>query len=577
MPGEPKAGLKEFTILLLGMTGSGKSAYINSIANYLSYKTLKEAIKGSEPVCVIPTKFSQNIILPDKSFKRLDIEIDGRNAEDVKNEGSGSGASATQHPRSYSFVQNDAKINIIDVPGVCDTRGPEVDKKNKQLIINKIQQFSEIHAIWIVLKAVENRSTIEFLFGLNDIFCVVPRQAVENISFVITYSKIAEFTPGDTMEPLAEFVGDLNKKRDLNIDLKKTIFCVDNESYRIQIGWHKNNELRNFIENKIDSYEASWKESRNSTMKLLEKTLRATAKPTSTFLTINNARIAILCFLHTAGRILITIEQNKSPAFREKLKSGLINGNELQNDIEVKKMQHPKTVCTGQYCISWSLRPDGKKNFEFKVCHDNCYLKDAIYGKMPQEALKNCQIFDIHNNCKNCGCNFAVHTNILFRYQNVTTSKRINRMTDAQAEAWINNYIKSLENMKSAIFNAFIAAYSYLHQNAILTFNDSFEEQMNNQIRLLEIAENEDEELINNLRKSVENHRKIVATAKQLSRNQLNGRKVTDEEFFSTLNNVFNMKPLGNTIKQLYDSEQQTATEYNIDFEPLEVKFVPRV
>ncbi|KAE9546733.1 hypothetical protein FO519_010055, partial [Halicephalobus sp. NKZ332] len=398
MPIQSRPITKEFTILLLGMTGVGKSTYINSIANYLSYETLKDAINGSQPFCVIPTSFNHNIRSSSGEFRTINIKMAAQN-EDEKNEDFAGGASATQHPRSYAFIQNDIKINIIDVPGVCDTKGTDADRKNKQLIINKIKQFPEIHAIWVMMKATENRVTNQFFFTLNEIFTVVPRQAVENISFVITNSKVDDFNPGSTIVPLNAFIENLNARQNLNIELHRITFCIDSESYRFQVGYHMSPEFKEDAKKKIGSYETSWTESRNATFRLLEKTIRATAQPTSIFVAVNNARTAIPCFLNTATKILATIEQNKSADFRKKLEENLINGNQIQNDIDVERIQYPQTVCTGKNCISWTVGSDGKKNFKFKVCHNKCQLKNVVYGKFPQDALIDCQIFNIEDIC----------------------------------------------------------------------------------------------------------------------------------------------------------------------------------
>src|SRR5690606_17203854 len=128
------------------------------------------------------------------------------------------------------------------------------------------------------------------------------------------------------------------------------------------------------VKGKINSYDESWRESRRSTLKLLEKTLRATAQPATAFIAVNNARTAIPCFLNAATKILGIIEENKSTAFREKLKRSLMGGNEIQNDIDVKRAKFPQTVCTGINCIKRTVRPDGSKHFDFKVCHDVCRL-----------------------------------------------------------------------------------------------------------------------------------------------------------------------------------------------------------
>jgi len=338
-----------------------------------------------------------------------------------------------------------------------------------------------------------------------------------------------------------------------------------------------NPEFREDVKGKINSYDESWRESRMATLNLIEKTLRATAQPITTFIAVNNARTAIPCFLNAATKILSIIEQNRSTNFREKLKKSLMGGNEIQNDIDVKRTKFPQTVCTGRNCIKRTIKPDGNPHFEFKVCHDVCRLKNVVYGKMPQEALIDCQIFNVNNTCLVCGCSYIFHTHIFFDVKNVVTSRKTNKMTPEEAENYITNYMKMLQTMKRAIFSAFTTAYRYLHQNAILMFNESFEEQVNIEIRVQEANENPNHEIIRNLRQTIEDHKQMLNRLASIPIDQLNSDPVTDEEFASALNKVFNLPPLGKTIRDLYESERETAMEYNSDFPPLPVNFVPTI
>ncbi|KAE9546986.1 hypothetical protein FO519_009802, partial [Halicephalobus sp. NKZ332] len=368
MPVQSKPIGKEFTILLLGMTGVGKSTFINSIANYLSYEKLSDAINKA-PHCIIPTKFTHTIRgFNGQRFTELRIEMRGINGGDIDNEESKVGESCTKAPRSYSFVQDNIKINVIDVPGIGDTKGILVDEKNKKSIMEKISKYPEIHSVWIMLKATEARSTLDFLYSLHDIFSAIPRSAVENISFVITNSKSSDFTPGNTIEPLNSFIDELNDKQRLDINIDDVTFCIDSESFRFQVAYYSNETFRNYIlasESRRNNYDHCWDESRISAMKLLDRMLKAKAESTASFLAINRARILIPCFLNAATKVLSLIEKNKSAQFRAELKKSLMNGTDVQNDINVNKEKLPKTVCTNVKCIKWTTNSDGKKIFEF--------------------------------------------------------------------------------------------------------------------------------------------------------------------------------------------------------------------
>ncbi|KAE9551195.1 hypothetical protein FO519_005608 [Halicephalobus sp. NKZ332] len=492
MPVQSKTTQKEFTILLLGMTGVGKSTFINSIANYLSYEKLGDAIDKA-PQCIIPTKFTHTIREPNKQgYTLLKIEMIGINGGDVDNEESKAGESCTKAPRSYSFIQDNIKINIIDVPGVGDTRGVLVDKQNKKSIMEKISEFSEIHSVWIMLKATDNKLTGESFYSLNDIFSIIPKTIVENVSFVITNSKACDFNPGDIMGLLNEFVGKLNTSRGLNINYKDVTFCIDNES------------------------------------------------------------------------------------FKAELKNNLMKGIDIYNDINVSKEKLPKTVCTSKKCSKWTTNSDGEEIFEYtQVCHEDCHLKNVVYGKMPQDALIDCQAFDLDKNCMKCRCSYTLHTHIYYNLQNVVKTEKIIPKSEAESDAYIKQHVEQLEKMRKAISDAFFTAYQFLHQNAVLTFNETLIERIDMEIRVQETSNKSNEEVVNNLKKVKDEHQKFMKELKNIDNTKLQ-KPVTYEEFEEIIDSVFRMPPLGSKIKEIYDSERDSANQYLADFEPLPVKFAHR-
>ena len=79
------------------------------------------------------------------------------------------GSSSTQEPKTYSFTVEDKVINLIDTPGIGDTRGQDQDKKNFEKILHHLSHFEDIHAICILLKPNNARMGVVFRFCIQEL------------------------------------------------------------------------------------------------------------------------------------------------------------------------------------------------------------------------------------------------------------------------------------------------------------------------------------------------------------------------------------------------------------------------
>src|SRR5690606_24252785 len=112
---------KEFTIIFLGESGVGKSTLISGLANYLNWPTFEEAKKETMQVC-IPVNFKVQ-----KRNEEGEIEEEVVKAGDPEeNENfNDAGESVTQEPRVHKFTFQGNTVNVIDTPGLTDSRGAE--------------------------------------------------------------------------------------------------------------------------------------------------------------------------------------------------------------------------------------------------------------------------------------------------------------------------------------------------------------------------------------------------------------------------------------------------------------------
>uniref|UniRef100_A0A1I8APD4 G domain-containing protein n=1 Tax=Steinernema glaseri TaxID=37863 RepID=A0A1I8APD4_9BILA len=142
---------EEINIILMGETGAGKSTWIDAIFNYLLHETLDEAVEHNQLEIPIPTHF----LLEDDNKKLRKIYVGDRSA----NESVVVGASATQRPKSYTFMFHGRFYRFIDVPGVNDSRGIEQDRKNFEMIMQELYNYDRIHAICILIPSDAPRLT----------------------------------------------------------------------------------------------------------------------------------------------------------------------------------------------------------------------------------------------------------------------------------------------------------------------------------------------------------------------------------------------------------------------------------
>ena len=116
---------------ILGQSGFGKSTWLNAIANYLTYETLDDALKG-DLVYLVPATFNQC----NDQMEQIKVTI-GPTAN--TNERMEVGKSATMEPKIHSFSYKGGRLVFLDTPGIGDVDGIEQDKRNISMIMDCIK------------------------------------------------------------------------------------------------------------------------------------------------------------------------------------------------------------------------------------------------------------------------------------------------------------------------------------------------------------------------------------------------------------------------------------------------------
>ncbi|KAJ7750688.1 hypothetical protein DFH07DRAFT_1034072 [Mycena maculata] len=149
-------GRSEYTILLVGETGTGKSSLLAFIANVLAGNSLSK-------------------------YDFATIDQDNERGVSQKE-------SQTKYAKLYEFrSQNDIKVNVLDTPGLADTRGIQQDELHKKGIATEIkEQVTTVHAVLILANGTLPRLSVSTEYALTTLSSIFPKSLADNISLVFT-------------------------------------------------------------------------------------------------------------------------------------------------------------------------------------------------------------------------------------------------------------------------------------------------------------------------------------------------------------------------------------------------------
>ncbi|CCM07038.1 uncharacterized protein FIBRA_09357 [Fibroporia radiculosa] len=145
----------EFTILVVGETGTGKTTVLSLIANIL---------QGNTP----------------KTYKKYHEE---------SNEAGGSAKhSQTNNAKLYQFVsKNGITVRILDTPGLADTRGIAQDEQHKESIARAIRDhITVVNAVIILANGTVPRLGVATDYALSTLSSMFPKTLADNIGFLFT-------------------------------------------------------------------------------------------------------------------------------------------------------------------------------------------------------------------------------------------------------------------------------------------------------------------------------------------------------------------------------------------------------
>uniref|UniRef100_A0AC34G330 G domain-containing protein n=1 Tax=Panagrolaimus sp. ES5 TaxID=591445 RepID=A0AC34G330_9BILA len=488
MPREP------MNVLLIGQTGAGKSTFINSIANYLTYETLKDAIKENSPVVPIPTTF--NVLDKNDEYVEFTVGVPD------KDEGKSSSQSRTKKPKVYSFECNGEVLNFVDTPGIGDCEGVEKDDENTRMILTALTAFPKLHGICILLKSPDSKLTEYCKYCLTEMLMYIHNDAIKNIVFVFTHTGFYSYKPGAARLMLKDYLNYLKDKKP-GLQLTEKFFCIESEAFLHQCLYNKNPE---YCEKRLSVVEESWDHSRKTAFEILRYFKNLEPHTVKDSITVNEARALILVLIPTLGTTtrrnqcdMSYYTLNRDDVIHKIRTTQKIPANEIIN-IDIP---YPRTVCTSQNCIGFN---DKKGTTYYKtVCHGHCYLEGIPIASFPEEGLKECQAMNKSFNCTTCKCSYKMHMHIKYEQQIGTNNSFLFTVaaaivgsisglffgkseekfykTKREAEEELKEHEKNLTFEQEKITDALSTFAAFLKSCAIWTYNEDIESQLQMQIR----------------------------------------------------------------------------------------------
>jgi hypothetical protein len=309
------------------------------------FETLEEAEKNDELLSLIPSQFT----VCDDSYDEVTV-LTGQD----KNEVFGGGQSSTQMCSVYKFPGVNNEINLIDTPGIGDTRGVEQDRKNFENILETISNLDKLHGICILLKPNEARINLYFRWCIQELLTYLHKDCSKNIMFCFTNSRATLFRPGETLKSLKEILK--NKSVEIPIS-KSTVYCFDSEAFRF-LAAVKSQRVTFSAEEKA-SFVASWSQSRKETVRLLHEIKKLEPHQVSNTISLNTARDTIQKLTGPLAKTAANVKTN-TRLLEEHRKEILATGSNITELLEKKMLKirtlkvvpidHPKTVCTNAKC-----------------------------------------------------------------------------------------------------------------------------------------------------------------------------------------------------------------------------------
>jgi len=421
--GRRKPAKKHRNILLLGETGSGKSTFINYLANYFL------GGKMCAPVVIIPTKWQRTLTVKGYAVHN-EADLDKPNV------------SQTKSSTAYRFLKEGVIYCFIDTPGFCDTANSadySTDEQNSTVILRAASQMEEIHAIIIILKGSNPRLTVNIKTTLQRIAGNFPDVFRSNMLIVYTNTNLS--------------------KPSFN---EEWLFCSPIKSFTV------NNCVfvalsTEWTEDDLKYQEKCWEKSMNMLKEIVDTVALMKSRPTRAFLNILSIRHEInrqqMLATHQIAKEKhlvdalqkLRIEEDeigrKVSTTREKLEVSerdISSCHSKQRETTVARLQaegEAKLLALASLSREISSVHTRVRDTPYcntlcrsclSTCHERCNLDYSLL--VGDNIFKNCACMGATTTCIECGCHWTTHVHDKYVFEQIVITESTENMSILQSQ-----------------------------------------------------------------------------------------------------------------------------------------------
>lgn len=382
----------EINVLLLGVTGVGKTTLINAFANYFVYNTLDEALRNGMEI-LISSYFTY---MDQDTFEDRSIKMKANCEEEIK---ISIGESSTKVCRSFLFIADRFKIRFIDTPGLGDTTGPFQDMLNIQNILSYISQFKYLHGVCLLFKPTVERLTTEFKYCFNEIIRLLNENCKDHIYFVFTNAKDTHYQLSRASPTIKAYLQEIKRLNGHEIPFNRNnSFLFENESFRY-LALRKNGIDLNYCAK--DIYDQGWQKTVEEFSRMLKFIIQRPAYDVKGILSLNEAQQLLRRMARPIAEAIRFIEQNLELAQTQldQLEISLDSAPSrfYQIQLKIKDLGHPRTVSTNPRFMK-PVNSGRITMIEYiSHCHPHCYLKGVEAEVVGHPELQRCSAMNKYN------------------------------------------------------------------------------------------------------------------------------------------------------------------------------------